>query len=387
MAGEAPTYPKRPSHFAHKAVRSMVKTCVAQEHGQGVFALLCVIAHTEDARHYTSAVTFWNEQLAAVTGFANVKAMDRQRAKAVESGWLVYIPGGNRVPGKYWVCIPPKFSDLDDNPSDEGAFAIEEAGVASNVQTSKTTNEVGNEPGMKWELNRDRSGNRTGIEVGNEPGMNRAPFYPIPNPIPNPDSAGAESVVAPQQKPKPSRRFVAPTVEEVRAYCTERANAVDPERFVDHYAARGWVMSNGRQIKDWQACVRTWEKNDADRRHAAGGQIAGHVLATTGNVKRGGFATHEYDREAANNAALADWAIEEGILPGDGGAHHAQKNLEFHEAATERVVLRSAAVPGEGGQSVGRGACNVGDAIPGGLRPIQALSAEDAAGLRPDGGG
>lgn len=181
-----PTYPKRPAFFANKAVRAMVKTCVAQEHGQGVFSLLCVIAHTEDARHYTSPVTFWNEQLAAVAGFANVKAMDRQRTKAVESGWLVYIPGGNRTPGKYWVCIPPKFSDLDDNPSDEGAFAIEEAGTSNNVQTSNLTNEVGNEPGMKWESNRDRSGVRTGNEVGNEPGSNRAPFYPIPNPNPVP---------------------------------------------------------------------------------------------------------------------------------------------------------------------------------------------------------
>lgn len=181
-----PTYPKRPSHFAHKAVRAMVKTCVAQEHGQGVFALLCVIAHTEDARHYTSPVTFWNEQLAAVAGFANVKAMDRQRANAVESGWLVYLPGGNRKPGRYWVSIPPRFSKLDDAPSDEGPVDESEVTEMSPVQTSNLTNEVGHEVGNEPGMNRDRSGNRTGIEVGNEPGSNRAPFYPIPNPIPFP---------------------------------------------------------------------------------------------------------------------------------------------------------------------------------------------------------
>jgi hypothetical protein len=354
----------------------MVKTCVAQEHGQGVFALLCVIAHTEDARHYTSAVTFWNEQLAAVTGFANVKAMDRQREKAIEAGWLTYIPGGKAKPGRYWINVPSQFQTLDDNPTDEG----EASEFASPLATSNLTNKVGKEPGD----NREVSGETT----GKEPGDKWATFNPNPNPNPNfvPDVASATSLSVTKEKPKPSRRFVPPTVQEVRAYCTERANAVDPERFVDHYAARGWVMSNGRQIKDWQACVRTWEKNDAERRIGSGNANAAGVFSAAGHGKRGGLATHEYDREAANNAALADWAIEEGILPGDGGAHHAQKNLEFHKAATERVVLRSAAVPGEGGQSIGRGASNVGDAIPGGRRPIQALSAEDAAGLRPDGG-
>jgi hypothetical protein len=369
-----PTYPKRPAFFANKAIRAMVKTCVAQEHGQGVFSLLCVIAMTEDARKYTSEVTFWNEQLAAVAGFSNVKAMDRQREKAIESGWLVYIPGAKAKPGRYWVEVPVKFQGLDDAPTDEGEMAE----FVTPLSTSNLTKQVGKEPGDNREL--------SGVTTGKEPGSKWATFIPIPKPVPIPDSAGAESVVAPQQKPKPSRRFVPPSVEEVLAYCTERSNAVDPERFVDHYAARGWVMSNGRQIKDWQACVRTWEKNDAERRIGSGNANAAGVFSAAGHGKRGGLATHEYDREAANNAALADWAIEEGILPGDGGAHHAQKNLEFHEAATERVVLRFAAVPGEGGQSVGRGASNVGDAISGGRRPIQALSAEDASGVRPDGG-
>ena len=60
-------------------------------------------------------------------------------------------------------------------------------------------------------------------------------------------------------KPK-SNKFVAPTVEEVKAYCTERGNVIDPERFVDYYEARGW-MSGKNHIKDWKACVRTWERN------------------------------------------------------------------------------------------------------------------------------
>lgn len=60
-------------------------------------------------------------------------------------------------------------------------------------------------------------------------------------------------------------RFVPPTVEEVRAYCQERRNAVDPQRFVDFYTANGWTQGRGKSIKDWRAAVRTWESRDTGR--------------------------------------------------------------------------------------------------------------------------
>lgn len=59
----------------------------------------------------------------------------------------------------------------------------------------------------------------------------------------------------------PRARFVPPSVEEVRAYCLERRNTVDPARFVDHYTANGWVQGKGKPIKDWRAAVRTWERD------------------------------------------------------------------------------------------------------------------------------
>ena len=57
-------------------------------------------------------------------------------------------------------------------------------------------------------------------------------------------------------------RFTPPTLEEVSAYCLERGNNVDPQRFIDHYQANGWVQGKGKPIKDWRATVRTWERND-----------------------------------------------------------------------------------------------------------------------------
>lgn len=56
------------------------------------------------------------------------------------------------------------------------------------------------------------------------------------------------------------KKFVKPTVDEVKAYCLERKNGIDPQTFVDHYEANGWRRGK-TPVKDWKACVRTWEHN------------------------------------------------------------------------------------------------------------------------------
>lgn len=54
-------------------------------------------------------------------------------------------------------------------------------------------------------------------------------------------------------------RFRRPSVDEVRAYCQERHNSVDAEQFVDYYESKGWRVGHN-PMKDWKACVRTWER-------------------------------------------------------------------------------------------------------------------------------
>ena len=61
-----------------------------------------------------------------------------------------------------------------------------------------------------------------------------------------------------------TKKFIKPTVLQVRQYCQERGNAVDAQRFCDFYESKGWKVGN-TPMKDWQACVRTWERDDANR--------------------------------------------------------------------------------------------------------------------------
>ena len=55
------------------------------------------------------------------------------------------------------------------------------------------------------------------------------------------------------------KRFVPPTLEEVRAYCLERKNNVDPQKFYDYFNANDWYDSKGNRVKSWKQKVITWE--------------------------------------------------------------------------------------------------------------------------------
>lgn len=55
-------------------------------------------------------------------------------------------------------------------------------------------------------------------------------------------------------------RFIKPTFEEISAYCAERGNRVDPERFLAYYESNGWKVGRN-PMKDWKAAVRNWERN------------------------------------------------------------------------------------------------------------------------------
>jgi hypothetical protein len=63
--------------------------------------------------------------------------------------------------------------------------------------------------------------------------------------------------IKPLDKPKKTQSvFIKPTIQEIKDYCLERKNNIDAEHFFNFYEARAW-----KDIKNWKACVITWEKN------------------------------------------------------------------------------------------------------------------------------
>ena len=61
-----------------------------------------------------------------------------------------------------------------------------------------------------------------------------------------------------------SKRFYPPTLDEVKQYCEERKNNIDPMAFIDFYSSKGWMIGKNR-MKDWKAAVRTWERKRKEK--------------------------------------------------------------------------------------------------------------------------
>ena len=60
-----------------------------------------------------------------------------------------------------------------------------------------------------------------------------------------------------------TEKFIKPSLGDIQQYCEETNSSVDPQTFFDYYTKIGWVYGkNKTPIKDWKACVRTWERND-----------------------------------------------------------------------------------------------------------------------------
>ncbi len=56
-------------------------------------------------------------------------------------------------------------------------------------------------------------------------------------------------------------RFIKPTIEEIASYCKERNNGINANNFFDFYESKGWMVGKNK-VKDWKACVRTWESRN-----------------------------------------------------------------------------------------------------------------------------
>ena len=64
------------------------------------------------------------------------------------------------------------------------------------------------------------------------------------------------------------RVFIPPTIPEVLQFCKSQGFHVDAEKFVNHYAARGWQFKRGQPMKDWKAAVRTWTRSEFNQENS-----------------------------------------------------------------------------------------------------------------------
>jgi len=53
--------------------------------------------------------------------------------------------------------------------------------------------------------------------------------------------------------------FKIPKIEEIKSYCLERKNNINPVTFFNYYESKGWMIGKNK-MKNWKACIHTWEE-------------------------------------------------------------------------------------------------------------------------------
>ena len=79
-------------------------------------------------------------------------------------------------------------------------------------------------------------------------------------------------------------RFNKPTIIEIAEYCNKRKNNIDAETFYDFYESKDWKIGKYNKMKDWKACVRTWEKRQTTNSNNGISKIHQHLQKNM-NVK------------------------------------------------------------------------------------------------------
>ena len=74
-------------------------------------------------------------------------------------------------------------------------------------------------------------------------------------------SAGHKKKEIIKESEKTARRFIPPTVEEVKARIAEMGYTFDAEAFIAFYQSNGWMVGKSK-MKDWRAAMVTWQKRE-----------------------------------------------------------------------------------------------------------------------------
>lgn len=59
-------------------------------------------------------------------------------------------------------------------------------------------------------------------------------------------------------KGKEEKKFIPPTLDEVKNYVQEKSLKVNAEHFYDYFTEGKWKDSNGKQVKNWKQKILTW---------------------------------------------------------------------------------------------------------------------------------
>lgn len=110
-----------------------------------------------------------------------------------------------------------------------------------------------------------------------------------------------------EPEPKPDRvtgKKVPPSLEDVEQYCEQRDNGIDAEEFFFFYETNGWFQGK-KKIKNWKACVITWEKREPKREHKS--KSSGMTAIEAWALARKAAAAWAHHQARLSDESHAEW--------------------------------------------------------------------------------
>lgn len=161
------------------------------------------------------------------------------KANYVEKEWM-----GEPIPMGSLVTSTDKLSNETGLTTQQVRTALKKLKLTNEISV-KTTNKFTVISINKWDE----------YQADNDPCNNRET-----NEQQSGNKRATTSIEIKKERNKEIKNNIRPSIEEVEAYCSERGNRVDPQKWFDYYSSNGWKVGKN-PMKDWKACVRTWERN------------------------------------------------------------------------------------------------------------------------------
>ncbi len=76
-------------------------------------------------------------------------------------------------------------------------------------------------------------------------------------------------------------RFTPPTLQEIQQLIQERGYPVDPDRFMNFYASKGWMVGKNK-MKDWPAALAGWQSRGSKPEQTSADKLAEYEKQTQG---------------------------------------------------------------------------------------------------------
>ena len=229
-----------------KQLNAFYELLIVNPLSSSALCLYSVLLHINNKCNWITEFTIANSTLQSFTRLSRV-ALDRARNELVQKKYIKYKKGSGNQAGKYTIIdLIVRFdtqNDTQDNTQSNTQNDTQDNTQSENINKLKhkqETKTINKEKNIKKE------------------------------------------------------KFVKPTIDEIKKYCIERKNNINPEQFYDFYEAKGWKVGNNA-MKDWKACVRTWERRN------------GNTSTSATQKKYQSYSQREYTNEEVDNFYDSDF--------------------------------------------------------------------------------